>query len=340
MKRNILLIVVILLTVAGFGFYLMRPSTPKRSVVVYCTVDQVYAEAVLAKFSQQTGIKVLPVFDVEATKTTGLATRLIAEKPHPRADVFWNNEFVNTLRVQQEGVLAPYHAPSARDLPKQFVDESGYWSGVGGRARVFLVNTRRLTPDKYPAKLQDLLDPRWPAKDIGMAVPLFGTTATHAAAIYATMGPEKAAVFFTRIRERGVRMLDGNSVVRDQVVNGQLAWGITDSDDALVALENKSPVVMIAPDQNSTGTLALPGTVALVAGAPHPETARKLIDFLASSDGEQTLIDAGGCQFSLRDTSRHLPGLASPLRLLHVPLHDVFEQSPRAIRELREIYVR
>lgn len=338
--KSIILIIVILLIAAGSWFFFIRHFNAQSTVVVYCTVDQVYAEPVLAKFSKETGIRVLPVYDVEATKTTGLATRLIAEKPHPRADVFWNNEFLNTLRLQQKGILAAYKPPGTRDLPKQFADASGYWHGVGGRARVFLVNTRRLSPEAYPSKLDDLLNPRWPAKDVGIASPMFGTTATHAAALYATMGPKKAGDFFRKLKKRGVRILDGNSVVRDQVVSGQLAWGITDSDDGLVALNNNAPVVMIVPDQATDGTLAIPGTVALVANAPHPVTARKMLDFLASAEGEKALINAGGSQFSLREKSRILPAIPSHLKLLNLSLHDVFEQSPRAISELREIYVR
>jgi len=338
MKLVALVVALLLLIIAG-AWYLRR-NAPVRSVVVYCSVDQVYAEPILARFTRQTGIRVLPVYDVEATKTTGLATRLITEKPHPRADVFWNNEFANTLRLQEEGVLAPYRSPCASDLPTQFFDHSGYWTGVGARARVLLVNTHRLSPANYPTTVRDLLNPRWPAADVGMASPLFGTASTHAAALYATLGPEKAREFYAQVQARGVRILDGNSVVRDQVASGQLAWGITDSDDALVALARHAPVAIVAPDQRTTGTLALPGTVALVTDAPHAEEGRTLLDFLASVQTEQALIDVGGCQFSLRGKTQKVPWLAAPLHLMHLPLRDVYRQAPRATRELREIFIR
>lgn len=332
--------IVSLLLILVIGVFILRPTPPVCAVVVYCSVDQVYAEPILARFARDTGIRVLPVFDVEATKTTGLATRLIAEKPHPRADVFWNNEFVNTLRLRQEGVLAPCRPPRGRDLPVQFVDPAGYWTGVGGRARVLLVNTRRLSPHRYPSAVRDLLDPRWPAKEVGLAVPLFGTTATHAAALYATLGPERARDFFARLKARGVRLLDGNSVVRDKVVNGELAWGLTDSDDALGALAQGAPVAIVPPDQRAGGTLALPGTVALIAGAPHPAEGRALVDFLAAAETERALIAAGGCQFSLRDAAPRLPGVDMPLRLMRLSPEAGLRQAPRAARELREIFVR
>jgi len=316
------------------------PSVAGRSVVVYSSVDQVFSEPIFRAFEAHTGIRVLAVYDVESAKTTGLTTRLIAEKAHPRADVFWNSEFANTLRLQHEGVLAPYRSPRATDLPAPFRDPAGYWAGMGGRPRVLLVNTRLLTPRQYPSSLLDMLSPRWAGEKIGMAYPLFGTAATHAAALYATLGPKKARAFFQQVKARGVRILDGNSVVRDQVVTGQLAWGVTDSDDAVGALARKGPVAIVVPDQRTTGALLIPGTVALLAGAPHLPEARALIDYLVAVDTERALLRNGGCQFSLRALSRRPSWLATPLHPLAVPLTAIYRQLPVATAELREIFVR
>jgi len=64
-------------------------------VVVYTSVDQVYSEPVIRAFEKRTGILVLPVYDVEASKTTGLVNRLIAERGRPQADVFWKSYTVD-----------------------------------------------------------------------------------------------------------------------------------------------------------------------------------------------------------------------------------------------------
>jgi iron(III) transport system substrate-binding protein len=77
-----------------------------REVVVYTSLDKVFSQPVLEAFEKQTGIKVLPVYDSEATKTTGLVNRLIAEKDSPQADVFWNSETGRTIVLKRKGVLA------------------------------------------------------------------------------------------------------------------------------------------------------------------------------------------------------------------------------------------
>jgi iron(III) transport system substrate-binding protein len=89
-------------------------------VVVYTSLDQLFSEPILREFQAQTGVEVKAVYDVEASKTTGLVNRLIAEKDRPRADVFWNSEVGRTLVLKDKGVLERYRSPSAEDIPAQF----------------------------------------------------------------------------------------------------------------------------------------------------------------------------------------------------------------------------
>jgi iron(III) transport system substrate-binding protein len=128
-----------------FGFGLTGCGSKENEpaeVVVYTSLDKVFSQPVLEAFEQETGIKVLAVYDSEATKTTGLVNRLIAEKGNPRADVFWNSETGRTIVLKQKGVLAPYISPSAVDIPNTFKDPKGYWAGFGARCRILIYNTR------------------------------------------------------------------------------------------------------------------------------------------------------------------------------------------------------
>ena len=116
-------------------------NSSQRQVIVYTSVDQVFSEPILKEFERQTGIKVLPVYDVEAAKTTGLVNRLIAESARPKADVFWSNEYAQMIILKEKGVLATYNSASAEDIPEQYRDLEYYWTGFAGRARVIIVNT-------------------------------------------------------------------------------------------------------------------------------------------------------------------------------------------------------
>ena len=318
-------------------------SRHQPTVVVYTSVDQQYSEPVLRLFAERTGIQALPVYDVEATKTTGLVNRLVAERAHPRADVFWNCEFAQTILLKEQGALAAYDSPSAEDIPQQVRDAEHYWAGTAGRARVIVVNTNLVKPEDYPASFRELLDERWPARSLAMALPLFGTSATHAAALYALWGPEVARRFYERLKRRGVQMVDGNSVVRDMVASGQARWGLTDTDDVAAGLRRGSPIAAVFPDQadGGEGTLVIPGTVALIADAPHPEEGRQLVDFLLSREVEGLLVQAGWCHVTLRklDIAPAYFGDVQ-VKALRVSLDEAYQQLDRVKQELRDIFVR
>ena len=148
------------------GFLLMgwscRDRPAGRQVVLYCSVDQEFAEPVVAQFEKESGIRVLARYDTEASKTVGLVQRIRAEAAAPAADVFWSGEVFHTIRLAREGLLTPYRdedGPGARktqnqDLPGTFADPNGCWYGFALRARVIGYNTRRVTAAEAPKSLE------------------------------------------------------------------------------------------------------------------------------------------------------------------------------------------
>jgi len=63
----------------------------------------------------------------------------------------------------------------------------------------------------------------------------------HAAALFQVLGQEKAKKFFQRLTENKVKMLSSNGEVRRRVAAGDFEIGLTDSDDANVALKEGAP---------------------------------------------------------------------------------------------------
>jgi len=227
-------------------------------VVVYTALDRQFSEPLFEAFTRQTGIHVRAKYDSEANKTVGLANLIINEKQRPRCDLFWNNEILNTLRLQGLGLLRAYRSPLAADYPADFRSPDGHWYGFAARARVLLVNTQRLADRPVPSSIQDLVDPRWKGQ-VGVAKPLFGTTSTHAACLFARWGRPRAQAFFRQLRENA-RILPGNRQVAQAVAGNQLCFGLTDTDDALLELNRGMPVQIVYPDQgpDGLGTLFIP----------------------------------------------------------------------------------
>jgi iron(III) transport system substrate-binding protein len=269
-----------------------------RTVTVYVSTDRVFSEPVLREYERRSGVTVAAVYDTEETKSTGLANRLLAEKARPQADVFWSNEPVRTLVLKSRGVLAAYRSPSADGIPAALIDPDGYWTGFSARMRVIAYNTRTVAHKDAPQSIFDLSDPKWKGQ-VAMADPRFGSTSFHVAALYALAGDEKMDDFFRRLKANDVRIVDGNSVVRDLVARGEVKAGLTDTDDVNVAIEDGQPVGMVLPDRDGLGVPVMPNMVSLIANAPHPEEARKLIDYLLSPDVESQLARSEAVQIPL-----------------------------------------
>jgi iron(III) transport system substrate-binding protein len=219
------------------------------------------------------------------------------------------------LVLKSRGVLAPYRSPSADGIPPTLLDPEGYWAGFSARIRVIAYNTKLVKPDEAPRSVFDLADPKWRGQ-VAIADPRFGSTSFHVAALYTTAGDQTMDDFFRRLKANGVRVVDGNSVVRDLVGRGEVRVGLTDTDDVNVAIEDGQPMAMVLPDAAGLGVPVMPNMVSLIAGGPHPEEGRRLIDYLLSADVERELAQSEAVQIPLH------AGVAGPK---NIPAIDTFK---------------
>jgi len=312
-------------------------------VVLYCALDQVHAESLIARFEQETGLTVRAEFDVEANKTIGLVSRIRAESAATRCDVFWNNEIANTVALGDEGLLAPYASPSAKDIPAQFRSKDDLWTGFAARARILIVNTDLADPSEIHG-MADLIDPKWAGK-AGMARPLTGTTLTHATALYSVLGEDAAREYLQTVKrlndEGKLSLTSGNATLMKQVSTGQIAFGWTDTDDFNVALEKGEPVAAVYPDQNGVGTMVIPNSVSMIKNAPHEDAAKRLIDFILSEDVERTLAFSRSAQIPVRasvERPAHVKS-AADFKVMAVDFATVGAELPARHEELKTLFL-
>ncbi len=284
---------------------LLGPGCSPRSdslheVVLYSSVDESYSREVAAIFEKRTGIRVRLVSDTEATKSTGLINRLIAERERPVADVFWSGDIMRAYFLKEKGIAAPCSSAVAEELPATYRDPGGFYAGSAARLRLILCHTNSPADGtNLPASVTDLARPAY-ARRSCLANPLFGTTSMHAAALFEHWGEVRAKRFFEEFAKNGGRMLASNGEVRRRVASGEFTFGVTDSDDVSVALFDKKPVTYVIPDQQGDGAVLVPSAAVLIRGAPHEANARKLVDFLASAEVEEFMAGSDAAHFPLR----------------------------------------
>ncbi len=301
------LLIVCAVAIGIFRFHFSKATVKDQVVVVYVSEDQVFSEPVLKDFEKESGIRVKAVYDTEEAKSTGSMNRLIAEKNNPQADVYWANEPIRAEVLKEKGVSSPYFSPNATGIPVMFRDKDGYWTGFSARARVLIVNRRVKVK---PESIQAYTIPRWKGRAV-IANPLFGTTTSEIAALFAVRGDVAGKAFMAALKQNDVAVSTSNGESADFVAAGQYDFSLVDSDDAVNRIRQGKPVLMVYPDQGEgePGCFIVPNAAVLIRGARHPEAARKLIDFLLSKETEQKLAFADCAQIPLH------PGVKLPPEL-------------------------
>lgn len=324
---------------------------PANEVVLYTSCDDYLLREIIPAFEKETGIKVKLAGDTEATKTTGLVQRIIAERDHPRADVWWSNEPFGTMKLAEEGLLTPFKPAALKDFagkwPEEYAAPDHTWYGFGLRARVIVYNTARVKPEDAPRYLRNLTDAKWKGR-VGMARPQFGTTRGHMAAIVARRSDATLRDWLGKLKNNGLRLYDGNSAVVRAVAEGQIDVGLTDSDDVIVGQREKWPVAMVIEEELSyfdsnpgllpIGPVAIPNTVAILKDAPHPAAAKKLADFLLSSRTEGVLAASESRNLPIRPALAQEVQHSLPFSTLPTPnLPMIHASIPAAMKACDDI---
>lgn len=320
-------------------------------VVLYTSSDMHITQPIIQVFTEKTGIEVRIVGDTEATKTTGLVERLIAEREKPRADVWWSNEALGSIALARDSILAPSLTKAEGDFkggwPSELRAADKTWYGFAQRARVIAYNTNRVTKANAPTKLRDLLASQYAGR-IGMARPQFGTTRTHIAAIVALHGQEEARDFLTKLRDHGVRLFAGNSAVVQALSTGEIDVGLTDTDDVVAGQRNNWPVAMTfegldkpgvkVTGLKAVGTIVIPNTVGIVRGGPHPNEALRLLNYLLSADVERALAQSDSANMPIREALAKELKTPMPEHVADVTMEAVAEALPYADKLIAELF--
>ncbi len=301
--------------------------TSEGEVAVYSRLNEEYSYPILDAFERSVDYEtsVVADFDYASTQsqskaeptdpnvdspTDGLFQLIVAEKNAPQCDVFWDNELLQTLRLQKLGLLQPHDWQVPSDWPADLIASDGTWCGFAATARVLLINTDLLDdPSKYPRSVLELSDAKW--KDqCAMSQPTFGSTATHWAVLRERLGRQAALDQLGEIAENAL-ILPSNRQVARAVSAGRVAWGLTDSSDVMIEQELGYPVAVVFPDQNPSepGTLRIPNSLAIINNAPDPVAASQFVDYLMTPQMEDRLAMGPTSQIPISKASKFPPAV-------------------------------
>ncbi len=300
-------------------------------LVVYSGRSDVFVRPVMARFTEKTGIEVV----VHAGSATELVNKLRLEGPRTDADLFLSNDAGSLQLGASHDLFLTLPGDLLADIPANYHDEAGQWTGLSARARVLVVNT----------EAQDL-------PEIGSVFDLaredmrgriaVTNSANESFVAGVTIYLEAAGEQATRAWLEGLRRNAGGSAYarHRQVVNdvaaGRRDVGLVNHYYVARHLDDNpdAPLRMIIPDQGE-GQMGVAWNVAGVAVSRHssrPEAAMKLVAFLVSAEGQEIFAGANH-EYPVRPGVPVAGGLppADEMHVADVPMSLLGSRRARAV---------
>lgn len=268
-------------------------SAAENVLSLYGSAEPRSVEVLAQGFEKATGTK---VNWIRLSSGETLA-RLRAEKDNPQADVWWAGTIDPHSVAALEGLTESY-CPSIYDqIDPRFRDPIGDCKVIGVYVGIlgFSVNEGVLKEMNLPIPTgwDDLIDPRYKGL-IGIANPNTSGTALTMLATQVFLRGEDAGIEYMKKLHKNIANYTKTGVAPGVLAGrGEIAIAIVFLHDAIYHAEQGYPVKPVVPKE---GTGYEIGGLNLVKGAPHPELAKKFMDWVVSAEAQETQATVGSYQ--------------------------------------------
>ena len=213
----------------------------------------------------------------------------------PDADIFLGAGAPAHEVLKQEGMIVPYKPKDVDKVPAEWhgmkvKDKDDYWVCFAPWIVTNLYNEKvmkalRLPP---PKTWKELIDPIYRGNVVYTLPYASGTMHEMVEIILQTMG-EKEGWAYLRLLAAQLARFSTSSVDTTHVVNrGEVPMGLAQPQmNALSSRKDGYPVSDLLPDK----TILVPEAVALLKGAPNPETGKIFLDWLFSMEGQKYVLE-------------------------------------------------
>jgi len=281
-SKRLVLVGLVLLAAAvlsGCG----RGKGRARQVVAYAAEKEEIVQAVSRMWEKAAPDIQLSVI---AAGTNEVVQRVRAERQQPLGDLIWgvgpegpsaNPELYEAYKTSEAKAVAPRWTAAAKDEP---------WQPNNIVPLALIYNTRLVTAAQAPRAWRDLAAPQWKGT-LAYAAPDKSGSAYRQLAVMVSVFADNDAGWKTieRIMANS-KILPASGKVPKGVADGEYAVGMTYENVAGLYVRGGAHMKIVYPAE---GTAVLPDANALIRNAPHPEEAKRFLDFLQSKPVQEML---------------------------------------------------
>jgi putative spermidine/putrescine transport system substrate-binding protein len=217
---------------------------------------------------------------------------LIADKANPVADIAYFGVTFG-IKAREAGVVAPYRPARFDEIPAGLKAPDGSWFTIHYGTIGFFVNVDALRGVPVPKAWKDLLKPEYRGlvgylDPTSAAVGYAGATAANLALGGSLDNWRPGIDYFKALKQN--RPIVPLQTAYARVLSGEIPIMFDYDFNTLRAkYKDKCNCVFVIPQE---GTIALPYVMSLVKNGPHPENAKKVLDYLLSDKGQAIWANA------------------------------------------------
>ena len=239
-------------------------------------------------FTEKTGIEVNTVFLAK-----GLVERLQAEGDRSPADLVFTVDISRLAGVVNAGLTQPVDSETLRqNIPAAMRDADGHWYGLTARARIVYASKDRVK-DGEVTTYEDLANPKWKGR-ICVRSGLNAYNLALTSAVIVHHGEAAAKTWLEGLKANLARKPQGNDRAQVKAIwagECDLSIGNTYYMAAMLKDDEQKPwadaVRILFPTFSEGGTHMNISGMAMTKAAPNRENALKLMEFLASPEGQK-----------------------------------------------------
>jgi ABC-type Fe3+ transport system substrate-binding protein len=266
---------------------LVAKAKTEREVVYYTEliVDQI-VRPLAGAFERKYGIKV--TFWRGDSQAAALKLALEHKAGRIQADVWSTASGIGALL--DGGLIERFATESSAALGPPFRDPGGYWVATNMIVIGAAANTGLVAERDRPRSPEDLLAPGWrnqmvwKQNDITGAWGFIGNVLT-------SMGEQRGLAYLRKLNAQNIAPVGASTrAILDGVIGGEhaLVLGVS-AHNTEISRKAGAPVVWLPLG----AAWATPHTIGVTSGAPHPNAARLLVDFVVSPEGQEIFRQAG-----------------------------------------------
>ena len=259
-----------------------------EEVNVYSYRQPELIEPLTDAFTKKTGIEVNTVF-----LQKGLLERLAAEGDRSPADLVFTTDISRLTGLVEAGLTQPVNTEALNsNIPAEMRDADGHWFGLTARARLVYTSKDRVSEGEVTT-YEDLVDPKWAGRICTRSGSHAYTLALISAHI-AHHGEAATKTWLDGVKANLARKPQGNDRAQVKAIwagECDIALGNSYYMAAMLKKDEQrawaESVNVVFPRFENGGTHMNISGMALTKSAPNHENAVKLMEFLASAEGQK-----------------------------------------------------